>query len=139
MRNHFVWIWILAVLLLINGLLLHFYYTDVADKGQFATGYFAAGDFAAGVFAAGQFAVGVFAAGTFSIGIFSIGIFSIGIFSISIFGIGIWTIGFFVIGRWVKRYKLRHRPEQRIENLAKELKSSTSKPKALPRTSSRKR
>lgn len=93
----YLWIGVLAIILVIVGLVYEWQFASISDAGQFASGYFAAGDYA----------MGVFAAGTFSIGIFSAGIFSVGIFSASLFNLSLYGIGIFVAAYRKKCFTLK--------------------------------
>ena len=91
------WMLLIALVLVLVGVILHFLVGDMFHYSQSA---------ALGFFAAGNFSAGIFSAGIFSVGIFSIGIFSIGVFSISIFNIGIYATGIFLLARKKNTLKL---------------------------------
>ena len=79
------WIFVLAVILLIVGVVLNAIYGGLFSSGTHSLNYFASGQYAMGVFASGEFAVGIFSAGIFSVGIFSIGIFNVGLYALGLF------------------------------------------------------
>ena len=79
------WIFVIAVILLILGVVLNAVYGVLFSSGTYSFNYFASGQYAMGVFASGEFAVGIFSAGIFSVGIFSIGIFNVGLYALGVF------------------------------------------------------